>query len=173
MKTNEIHVQEQSAFQTLPSLCSCVCRSTQYSISNPGGAGRRQGQVGPRTQRPCSPALWCGIRQERRNERRGPWGSDSHIPPSSVYQGHTHPLLHLLPPASLFIKARPSQSAKAGTCETWLILPPGLLAEDLNRELRVWRLNGTVCKTHLNWRLFCNVLFFLGICKGVDRRVGR
>lgn len=27
-------------------------------------------------------------------------------------------------------------------------------------------MNGTVCKTHLNWRLFCNVLFFLGICKG-------
>lgn len=26
-------------------------------------------------------------------------------------------------------------------------------------------LNGTVCKTHLNWRLFCNVLFFLGICE--------
>ena len=41
----------------------------------------------------------------------------------------------------------------------------GRKTETEGRE-REWALNGTVCKTHLNWRLFCNVLFFLGIGEG-------
>lgn len=105
----------------------------------------------------------------------------------ALFTKDTHPPLPspLLPPTSPFTKARPSQSARAGTWETALILPRGFLAEDTNRELRrgqgreverwgerKWGLNGTVCKTHLNWRLFCNVLFFLGICEGEGQEAG-
>lgn len=49
---------------------------------------------------------------------------------------------HLLPTTPPFTKARPSRTARAGTWETALILPSGLLAEDTNRELRVERKRG-------------------------------
>lgn len=55
-------------------------------------------------------------------------GSDSHIPQSPVYQGHTHPLL-TSPTTGPVSKARPFQSVWAETCETALILPLGPLAE--------------------------------------------
>lgn len=132
--------------------------------------------------------------------RRGPRGSDSHIPQSPVYQGHTPQ-----PPPS-------SSSSSITTTTTAAATFPPLhnasvhqsptlpkcqgrdLGDSANSTLRLvgrghkqraererrerdvegeggrerWRqrVNGTVCKTHLNWRLFCNVLFFLGICEG-------
>lgn len=116
----------------------------------------------------------------RGNEKRGPpLGSDSHIPQSPVYQGHTH--THPSPPPQQVRSAKPDplKSARAETCETALILPLGLLAvmEEKGRERE--GLNGTICKIHPNWRLFHSVSFFLGICKGdtggvvggTDRRV--
>lgn len=141
--------------------CACACRS-------------------PRTQRCHSTdntaMVWDQTRGGMKGEAPGDQTVTSH---KALFTKDTH--IHSpLPPTSPFTKARPSQSARAWTWETALILPPGLLAENTSREgrereggkkteterERKWGLNGTVCKTHLNWRLFCNVLFFLGICEG-------
>lgn len=55
----------------------------------------------------------------------------------ALFTKDTHtPLPSPPPPTSPFTKARLSQSARAGTWETALILPPGLLAEDTSRGLR-------------------------------------
>lgn len=98
-KTNEIHLQGQSAFQTAVSLC--FCRRTEHQQSE-----RLRVMAGPSgSQNSATPQSRQHQRsvgsEEKKNEKRGPRGSDSHIPQSPVYQGHTCPPSLPLPNASV------------------------------------------------------------------------
>lgn len=177
-KTDEIHLQGQSAFQTAVSLC--ICRRTEHQQS-----GRRRVMAGPSgSQNSATPQSRQHQRsvgsEEKKNERRGPRGSDSHIPQSPVYQGHT------CPPSLPLLSASVHQSLTLPKCQGRDLgdsanSTPRLVGRghkqraekgEKGTEGREWGLNGTVWKTHLNWRLFCNVLFFLGICEGEGQEGG-
>lgn len=182
-KTNEIHRQGQSAFQTAVSLC--ICRRTEHQQS-----GRRRVMAGPSgSQNSATPQSRQHQRsvgsEEKKNERRGPRGSDSHIPQSPVYQGHTCPPPLPLPSASVhqsltLPKCQGRDLGDSANSTPRLVgrghkqrAEKGEKGRELERQKgREWGLNGTVWKTHLNWRLFCDVLFFLGICEGEGQEGG-
>lgn len=93
--------------------------------------GWPQGQASPgawRRRRPDDiPVVWDQMRVGMKGEAPGDQTVTSH---KALFTKDTHsPCLHLLPPMPPLTKAWPFQSARAGTWETVLILPWGMLAE--------------------------------------------
>lgn len=126
-----------------------------------------------------TPLRWCGTRWEVEWKER-PWGSDSHIPQSLVYQGQTYPSPHFLSPTPPFNILDPPQSARAGTWETVLILPRGLLAWDTIRGLRrekMWEHVGEGIVQYVRTILIkhCSAMscFSWEFVRGTDRRERR
>lgn len=116
-------------------------RADRRSRSSPGGTGWWHGQAGPRTLgRPDDTnVVWDQKRRRMKGEAPRDQTVTSH---KALFTKDTHIPLPFLSLTPSFTKAWPSQSARAGTWETALILPRGLLAEDTNRKLRRKRKGG-------------------------------
>lgn len=92
----------------------------------------------------------------------------SHLSKPCLPRTHKPPSLHLLVYSQTLPKCQGRDLGDSANSSPRLEqrIRKGERARKNETVGREQALNGTVCKSHLNWRLFCNVLFFLGICEG-------
>lgn len=171
-------------FQTLLSLFALsLLEDRAQAVREVQGDGGGNWVPEPRDAAALTTARWCGIRREEEWKERPPGIRQSHPTKPCLPRTYIPPPSHFSPPQNVPVHQGPTLRMCQGR-DLWdsansaprLVgwghkqrAEGGVIWRDWDRE---GRLNGTVCKTHLNWRLFCYVLFFLGTCKGDGQEGG-